>query len=38
MSFYLALAHFKLAAILEGIHYRYVHGQTAGPGSMPSAH
>jgi aminoglycoside phosphotransferase (APT) family kinase protein len=32
MSFYLALAHFKLAAILEGIHYRYVHGQTVGPG------
>jgi aminoglycoside phosphotransferase (APT) family kinase protein len=32
MGFYLALAAFKLAVILEGIHYRYVHGQTLGEG------
>lgn len=32
MDFYLGLAHFKLAVILEGIHYRYVHGQTVGAG------
>jgi aminoglycoside phosphotransferase (APT) family kinase protein len=31
-GFYLGLAAFKLAAILEGIHYRYLHGQTVGPG------
>jgi aminoglycoside phosphotransferase (APT) family kinase protein len=31
-GFYLALAAFKLAAILEGIHYRYLQGQTVGPG------
>ena len=31
-GFYLGLASFKLAAILEGIHYRYLHGQTVGPG------
>jgi aminoglycoside phosphotransferase (APT) family kinase protein len=29
---YLGLASYKLAAILEGIHYRYLHGQTVGPG------
>ena len=27
-----ALAHFKLAVILEGIHYRYLQGQTVGGG------
>ncbi len=32
ISFHLGLAHFKLAVILEGIHYRYVHGQTVGEG------
>jgi aminoglycoside phosphotransferase (APT) family kinase protein len=31
-GFYLGLASFKLAAILEGIHYRYRHGQTVGEG------
>lgn len=31
-GFYLGLAAFKVAAILEGIHYRYLHGQTVGPG------
>ena len=31
-GFYLALAAFKLSAILEGIHYRHLHGQTVGPG------
>ena len=32
IGFYLGLAHFKLAVILEGIHYRYTHGQTVGAG------
>ena len=32
MGFYVGLAYFKLAAILEGIHYRYSHGQTVGAG------
>jgi aminoglycoside phosphotransferase (APT) family kinase protein len=32
LGFYLGLAAFKLAAILEGIHYRHLHGQTVGPG------
>jgi len=32
MGFYLGLAYFKLAVILEGIHYRYTHGQTVGAG------
>jgi aminoglycoside phosphotransferase (APT) family kinase protein len=32
LGFYLAFAAFKLAAILEGIHYRYLHGQTVGEG------
>ncbi|MEU6642641.1 phosphotransferase family protein [Saccharomonospora sp. NPDC046836] len=31
-GFYLGLAAFKLAAILEGINYRHLHGQTVGPG------
>jgi aminoglycoside phosphotransferase (APT) family kinase protein len=31
-GFYLGLAAFKLAAILEGIHYRYLNGQTVGEG------
>ncbi|WP_280232774.1 phosphotransferase family protein [Nocardia cyriacigeorgica] len=31
-GFYLGLAAFKLAAILEGVHYRYLHGQTVGEG------
>ena len=32
-GFYLARSpSFKAAVILEGIHYRYVHGQTVGPG------
>ncbi|GHE88685.1 acyl-CoA dehydrogenase [Amycolatopsis deserti] len=32
LGFYVALASFKLAAILEGIHFRHVHGQTVGEG------
>ncbi|MEU1430807.1 phosphotransferase family protein [Nocardia sp. NPDC005746] len=32
LGFYQGLAAFKLAAILEGIHYRYLHGQTVGAG------
>jgi len=32
LGFYLGLSAFKLAAILEGIHYRYLHGQTVGDG------
>ncbi|HET6625102.1 MAG TPA: phosphotransferase family protein [Nocardioidaceae bacterium] len=32
MGFYLGLAYFKLAVILEGIHYRYTQGQTVGEG------
>jgi aminoglycoside phosphotransferase (APT) family kinase protein len=31
-GWYLGLASYKLAVILEGIHYRYLHGQTVGPG------
>jgi aminoglycoside phosphotransferase (APT) family kinase protein len=31
-GFYLGLGAYKLAAILEGIHYRYLHGQTVGEG------
>ena len=31
-GFHLGLAAFKLAAILEGIHYRYLQGQTVGEG------
>ena len=32
LDFHLALAYFKLAVILEGIHYRHAHGQTVGSG------
>ncbi|HRD61528.1 phosphotransferase family protein [uncultured Nocardioides sp.] len=32
MGFHMALAFFKLAVILEGIHYRYLQGQTVGEG------
>jgi aminoglycoside phosphotransferase (APT) family kinase protein len=32
LDFHLALAYFKLAVILEGIHYRHSHGQTLGAG------
>jgi aminoglycoside phosphotransferase (APT) family kinase protein len=32
LEFHLALASFKLVAILEGIHYRYLQGQTVGGG------
>ncbi|KAB7760271.1 phosphotransferase family protein [Mycolicibacterium mucogenicum] len=31
-GFYLSLAFFKMAGIFEGIHYRYVNGQTVGDG------
>jgi aminoglycoside phosphotransferase (APT) family kinase protein len=31
-AFYIALGSFKLAVILEGIHFRYVQGQTVGDG------
>ncbi len=31
-GWYVGLASYKLAGILEGIHYRYLHGQTVGPG------
>ena len=32
LRWYLGFAAFKLAVILEGVHYRYVHGQTVGEG------
>ncbi|MEU2042454.1 phosphotransferase family protein [Nocardia niwae] len=32
LGFYIGLASFELAAILEGIHYRHLHGQTVGAG------
>ncbi len=32
LGFHIALACFKLAVILEGIHYRHIHGQTVGAG------
>jgi aminoglycoside phosphotransferase (APT) family kinase protein len=32
MGWHLGLAYFKLAVILEGIHYRYLKGQTVGGG------
>ncbi|HSE10574.1 MAG TPA: phosphotransferase family protein [Nocardioidaceae bacterium] len=32
MGFYLGLASFKLAVILEGIHFRHTQGQTVGEG------
>ena len=38
LGFYIALASFKLAVILEGIHYRYVHGQTVGEGFERDRH
>ncbi|WP_329067859.1 phosphotransferase family protein [Amycolatopsis sp. NBC_01480] len=32
MEFYLGLAYFKMAVILEGIHFRFLAGQTVGKG------
>ena len=32
LSWYLGFAAFKVAVILEGVHYRYAHGQTVGEG------
>ncbi|MGW7517509.1 phosphotransferase family protein [Streptomyces sp. NPDC054796] len=32
VNWYTAFAYFKLAVILEGIHYRFTLGQTVGPG------
>ena len=32
LSWHLGLAYFKLSVILEGIHYRYINGQTVGDG------
>jgi aminoglycoside phosphotransferase (APT) family kinase protein len=32
LPWYVAFGFFKIAVILEGIHYRYVHGQTVGTG------
>jgi aminoglycoside phosphotransferase (APT) family kinase protein len=32
LDWYVGFAAFKLAVILEGVHYRYVHGQTVGEG------
>ena len=32
LGFHIALGAFKLAVILEGIHYRHAHGQTVGAG------
>ncbi|MGW4462795.1 phosphotransferase family protein [Micromonospora sp. NPDC004704] len=32
LGWYVAFASFKLAVILEGVHYRYVRGQTVGAG------
>jgi aminoglycoside phosphotransferase (APT) family kinase protein len=32
LAFHLGLAYFKLAVILEGIHFRYTQGQTVGAG------
>jgi hypothetical protein len=32
LPWYLALAAFKLAVILEGIHFRFQAGKTVGPG------
>jgi aminoglycoside phosphotransferase (APT) family kinase protein len=32
LHWYVAFAAFKLAVILEGVYYRYVHGQTVGEG------
>ena len=32
LAWYEAFGYYKLAVILEGIHYRYIHGQTVGAG------
>jgi aminoglycoside phosphotransferase (APT) family kinase protein len=32
LPWYVAFGYFKIVAILEGIHYRYVHSQTVGAG------
>ena len=32
LGFYVALAYYKLAVILEGIYYRHTQGQTVGAG------
>jgi aminoglycoside phosphotransferase (APT) family kinase protein len=32
LHWYVGFAAFKLAVILEGVHYRYVQGQTVGAG------
>jgi aminoglycoside phosphotransferase (APT) family kinase protein len=32
LHWYVGFATFKLAVIMEGVHYRYVHGQTVGEG------
>jgi aminoglycoside phosphotransferase (APT) family kinase protein len=32
LAWYVAFGYFKLAVILEGIHYRFSHGQTVGSG------
>jgi aminoglycoside phosphotransferase (APT) family kinase protein len=32
LAWYVAFSYFKLAVILEGIHYRFIHGQTVGAG------
>jgi aminoglycoside phosphotransferase (APT) family kinase protein len=32
LDWYMVFADFKIAVILEGIHYRYAHGQTVGAG------
>ena len=32
LRWYLGFAAFKVAVILEGVHYRYAHGQTVGEG------
>ena len=32
LHWYVGFAAFKLAVILEGVHYRYTKGQTVGPG------
>ena len=32
MGWYIAFGFFKIAVILEGIHYRYLHGHTVGEG------
>jgi aminoglycoside phosphotransferase (APT) family kinase protein len=32
LHWYVGFAAFKLAVILEGVHYRYINGQTVGAG------